>query len=116
MTTLLEHKGYYGSADYSPEDEVFHGKLEFIRDLVTYESGDAKGLKVAFEEAVEDYLAFCAEQGRQPNVPLKGSFNVRTGRDLHRRAVVFAKRKGLNLNSVLTEALKSYLDRHDSPV
>jgi predicted HicB family RNase H-like nuclease len=35
MTTMLEYKGYLGSVDYSDEDEVFHGHLEFIRDLVT---------------------------------------------------------------------------------
>ena len=33
--TLLEHKGYLGSANYSPEDEVFHGRLQLLRDLVT---------------------------------------------------------------------------------
>ena len=37
MSTLLEYKGYFGSVEYSDEDEVFHGRLEFIRDLVTYE-------------------------------------------------------------------------------
>ena len=113
MTTLLEHNGYFGSIEFSPEDEVFFGKLEFIRDLVTFEAGEAKGLKAAFEEAVDDYLALCAEQGRSPDQPLKGSFNVRPGRELHRRAMILAKRKGLNLNNVVTEALKSYLDRQD---
>ncbi len=34
MTTLLEYKGYFGSVEYSDADEIFHGRLEFIRDLV----------------------------------------------------------------------------------
>jgi predicted HicB family RNase H-like nuclease len=113
MTSMLEYKGYTGSVEYSDEDEVLHGRLEFIRDLVTYEATDAKGLKHAFHEAVDDYLALCAEQGREPDVPLKGSFNVRPGRDLHRRAMIFARRKGLNLNDVVSEALQRYLDRED---
>lgn len=54
MKTMMDYKGYYGSAEFSPADEVFHGKLEFIRDLVIYESDDAKGLKRAFHEAVDD--------------------------------------------------------------
>lgn len=59
MNDLLEYKGYFGSVRYSDADEVFHGKLEFIRDLVSYEGRDAKGLKAAFHEVVDDYLALC---------------------------------------------------------
>jgi predicted HicB family RNase H-like nuclease len=55
---MLEYEGYFGSVEYSDEDKVLHGRLEFIRDLVTYEGTDAKGLKRAFHQAVDDYLAF----------------------------------------------------------
>ncbi len=113
MTAMLEYKTYIGSAEYNAEDEVLHGRLEFIRDLVTYEAADAKGLKLAFHEAVDDYLELRAAEGRKPEVPLKGSFNVRPGRDLHRRAMVLARRKGVNLNTVVSEALRRYLDRED---
>lgn len=113
MSTLLEYKGYLGSVEYSDEDEVLHGRLEFIRDLVTYEGADAKGLKAAFHEAVDDYLELCEAEGRNPDVPLKGSFNVRPGRDLHRRAMLYAKRQGMNLNTVVSDALRRYLDSEE---
>jgi predicted HicB family RNase H-like nuclease len=113
MTSLLEYKGYYGSIEYSEEDEVFHGKLQFIRSLVTYEGGDAKSLKQAFEEAVDDYLELCEQLGREPEVPLKGSFNVRPGGELHRRAMMLARRKGTNLNNVVTEALRRYVEQEE---
>ena len=113
MSTMLEFKGYLGSVEYSDEDEVLHGRLEFIRDLVTYEGMDARSLKAAFQEAVEDYLELCEAEGRKADVPLKGSFNVRPGRDLHRRAMLFAKRQGINLNTVVSDALRRYLDRED---
>ena len=114
MSTILEYKGYYGSIEYSDVDEVLHGRLEFIRDLVTYEGSDAKSLKLAFQEAVDDYLNLCQAEGRKADIPLKGSFNVRPGRDLHRRAMLYAKRRGLNLNSVVSDALRRYLDGQDS--
>ena len=63
MTSMLEYNGYIGSVEYSDPNEVFHGRLEFIRDLVTYEGTDARSLKQAFHEAVDDYLALCAERG-----------------------------------------------------
>lgn len=53
---MLEYKGFFGSVEFSAEDGVLHGRLEFIRDLVTYEGKNAKGIKAAFQEAVDDYL------------------------------------------------------------
>ena len=110
MNNLLEYRDYLGSVSYSDEDETFHGRLEFIRDLVTYEGSDAKTLKAAFHEAVDDYLGLCEEQGREPQVPLKGSFNVRPGRELHRRAMLYARREGMSLNAVVTDALRRLLE------
>lgn len=110
MSSLMEYGAYFGSVLYSDEDETLHGKLEFIRDLVTYEGEDAKSLKQSFREAVDDYLRFCEERGQKPEVPLKGSFNVRPGRALHRRALLYARREGLSLNAVVTDALRRMLD------
>ena len=110
MNNMLEYRGYLGSILYSEEDETFHGRLEFIRDLVMYEGRNAKSLKRAFCDAVDDYLGLCEEQGRKPDVPLKGSFNVRPGRELHRRAMLYAYRQGMTLNAVVTDALRRMLD------
>ena len=110
MTNMLKYRGFLGSVLYSDEDETFHGRLEFIRDLVTYEGDDAKSLKRSFREAVDDYLQECEEDGRAPDMPFKGSFNVRPGRDLHRRAMLYARREGLTLNAVVTDALRQTLD------
>jgi predicted HicB family RNase H-like nuclease len=109
MKDMMVYKGYYGSVHYSDEDRIFHGKIEFIRSLVSYEGADVRSLRTAFEEAVNDYLKLCEEEGKIPEVAFKGSFNVRTGTDLHRRAVLFARSKGKNLNSIITDALEKYL-------
>lgn len=107
---MLECNGCPGTIEYSEDDEVLHGRLEFIRDLVTCEGTDAKSLKSAFHEAVDDYIALCEAEGRVPFAPLKGSFSVRPGRNLHRRAALFAEIRGFNLNTVVSEVLRSYLD------
>ena len=49
---------------------MLHGRLEFIRDLVTYEGQDAKGIKAAFQEAVDDYLELCQAEGRKADMTL----------------------------------------------
>ena len=65
MSSLLEYKGYLGSVEYSDEDEVFHGRIESVRDLVTYEVSDAEGIEQAVREAVDDYFALCKERNRK---------------------------------------------------
>ena len=109
MKDMMAYKGYYGSVHYSDEDQIFHGKIEFIRSLVSYEGTDVRSLRTAFEEAVDDYLKLCEEESKEPEMPFKGSFNVRTGTDLHRRAALVANSKGMNLNKIVTDALENYL-------
>ncbi|MBF0290846.1 MAG: type II toxin-antitoxin system HicB family antitoxin [Nitrospinae bacterium] len=107
MKDLMEYKGYYGSAHYDDDDRIFIGRVEYIRSLVSYEADSAKRLRKAFEEAVDDYLELCESRGGEPEKPFKGSFNVRIGPELHRKAALKAMRKGVSINNLVTEALKT---------
>ena len=113
MKNMMVYKGYFGSVEVKVEDDVFHGKLAFIQDLVLFEGTDAKGLKAAFYEAVDDYIEVCAEKARAPNKPFKGSFNVRPGKDLHQRAALLARQRGNPFNAIVTDALNDYLHNAD---
>ena len=53
MKDMMKYKDYYGSVHYSDEDQIFHGKMEFIRSLVSYEGADVKTLRKSFEHAVD---------------------------------------------------------------
>jgi predicted HicB family RNase H-like nuclease len=109
MKNLLEYKNHLGSVEFSSDDEVFHGKLEGIRDLVTYEATDVEGLKRAFQEAVEDYVATCEKKNKKPEKAFKGVFNVRVRPELHRRAFVYSEEHHMKLNNVVSEALEKFL-------
>jgi len=109
MSDMLKYKDYLGSVQFSEEDRTFHGKVEFIRSLISYEGTDVDSLEAAFREAVDDYLELCEQEGLAPDQPFKGTFNVRTGAELHRKAALYAKQNGLNLNNVVIDALKEYL-------
>lgn len=109
MSDLIEYKGYFGSVHYDANNEIFFGKLEYIRALVNYESTDAKGLKLSFHDAVDDYLEFCSENNIKPEVPFKGVFNVRTSSNLHRDATIFAETHNITLNQLVKTALETYI-------
>jgi len=56
MTEYIEYMGYKGSIKYSTADKCYYGQIINIIDLVTYEASSIEKLKIAFREAVRDYL------------------------------------------------------------
>lgn len=111
MKDLMHYKGYYGSVHFDEEELVFHGKIEFIRALVSYEATNAKGLKKAFNEAVDDYLETCKSEGIKAEKPFKGSLNVRLGEDLHRRLAIVASQHQTTINNFIKQSLERTVDR-----
>ncbi len=109
MMNPMKYEDYLGSVEFDEDDRLFYGKLLFIRALVSYEAKDAEGLLSAFHHAVDDYLKQCAAADVEPEKPFKGSFNVRPGPDLHRRASIAALRAGMSLNAFVTKALEEAL-------
>lgn len=110
MDNVLTYKGYIGSVQYSPEDEVFHGRIEAIADLVTFEADSAKQLRLEFEAAVDDYLDTCEQIGKTPDKTFKGVFNVRLGTELHRKAALAALSRRISLNELMTQAVRQFVE------
>lgn len=109
MKDMLKYKGYYGSIHFDENDLILYGKVEFIKALVNYEGESAADLKMAFEEAIDDYLIMCDQENIKPEKPFKGSFNVRVGEKLHEKATVAAAAMGIKLNEFVKEALEHEL-------
>ena len=109
MKNAMTHKGYSARIEFDAEDRIFFGCIVGIRDIITFHGETVDELEKAFKEAVDDYLELCREEGIEPEKPFRGTFNVRTGSDLHRRASLYAKERGTNLNKVVREALQNYL-------
>ena len=53
---LMHYKGYYGSIYMDLDDDILYGQVEYVEDLVSYEGNTLGDIKLAFEEAVGDYL------------------------------------------------------------
>ena len=104
MKNHLEYKGYLGSIEVDVDESFLYGRLAFIRDVVSYRSVDVGSLRAAFEAAVDDYLATCAELGEVPEVPCKGTFNVRIGPELHQEVALAAAKTGITLNEWVRQA------------
>ena len=110
---ILKFKGYEGTAELNMERGVCFGRILLIDDLVTYEAAAPSDLQKEFEAAVEDYLETCRELGRDPQVPLKGAFNVRLSPSLHKALVLRATEDCVSLNEIVSRACDAFVCQRD---
>lgn len=52
----MEYKGFTGSIGFSQTDDVFFGKVNNVRDMVSYEAKELDDLEHSFREAIDDWL------------------------------------------------------------
>lgn len=104
MNTMT-YKGYLGSVAYSEKDQVFFGKIEGINGLVHFEGESVKELTEAFHEAVDDYLAYCEDEGIEPDKSYSGVLNVRLTPAIHRQIAMLAQKAGMSINAFICQVL-----------
>lgn len=56
---MIEYKGYVGCYEFDEEKNLFYGKVSDIEDLITFQGKSIKEVKASFEDAVNEYLAWC---------------------------------------------------------
>jgi predicted HicB family RNase H-like nuclease len=74
-------------------------------------------LRQGFKRSVDEYLAWCAEEGTRPEKTWLGKLTIRVDEDLRRRLAVAAAASGDSVNAWITSVLgretKRLLDEHE---
>lgn len=66
----LAYRGYAATVEYDKDDKLWHGTLDGIKDLVNFHAFEIENIEQEFCNAVDDYLEFCKEVGKEPERPL----------------------------------------------
>lgn len=111
MKNKFEHQGFTAQIEYSNEDNCFVGRVQNIEGLVLFSGESVAELQAEFIAAVDEYIAARAAAGLSPERAFSGTFNVRVGADLHRKAQGEAARARLSLNEYVKQALAAYVAR-----
>ena len=104
---MMEYKGYVGKVEFDDEAGIFHGEVLDTRDVITFQGRSVDELKTAFQESIDDYLAFCKQRGEEPNKPFSGQFITRVPPELHRQVHLAASISGRSLNAWVVEQLQA---------
>ena len=110
----MTYKGYTGTLEVDEDAGLLHGRVEGLRDVVTFEGRTVAEAAAAFRDSVDDYLEYCAELGREPEKPYSGRFVVRIEPSLHATLAAQAAAEGLSLNAKVAAALETAAGRRVS--
>jgi len=108
---MMEYKGYLARVQFDDEADIFHGEVINVRDVITFQGGSVEGLRKAFEDSVEDYLAFCAERGEEPDKPFSGRLAIQLSPEQHRKVILAAVKAGKGVGGWATEVLTQAASR-----
>ena len=105
---MMEYKGYVAAVEFDDSADILHGRVvnSGAYAIATFEATDARELRREFERSIDEYLAWCEEDGVEPRRPFSGRLNVRLGSDLHAAVAAAAAAKGVSINSWIVQALR----------
>ena len=107
----LEYKGYFGSIEYSQEDDCLFGKVLGMPDnLISYEGNTATELYTDFKEAIDTYLDYCQRNGIRPRKGYNGVLNIRIPSEMHSRIAIYAESQGTSIDSFIRDSIEKRLD------
>jgi predicted HicB family RNase H-like nuclease len=108
---MMNYKGYHGSVTFDDTAEIFHGEVQDLSDVVTFQGRSVEELKAAFRDSVDDYLDFCLERGEAPDKPYSGKFLLRLDPNLHRELSLLSLKEGYSLNNWVSTRLREVVNK-----
>jgi len=114
----MTYKNYTAKITFDGENEMLHGEVLGMRDVITFQATSVDALKREFHASVDDYLAWCEELGQEPERAYSGKYLVRMAPELHRDVTLAAEREGTSINAYIVSWLEERVRavRADAPV
>jgi predicted HicB family RNase H-like nuclease len=104
--TTLEYRGYIALIELDDDGDCFHGRVMNTRDVINFYGRTPAELRAEFATSVDEYIAFCAERGVEPEKPYSGRLLVRLNPEVHRALAVKAARQHKSLSKLIRESLE----------
>ena len=104
----MKYKGYVAEVEFDDTVDILHGRVVNTGPypIATFEATDARELRREFERSVDEYLAWCEEDGVSPQRPFSGKLNLRLGTELHAAVAAIAAARRVSINAWLVQAVQ----------
>jgi len=107
----LEYKGYYGSIEYSKDDDCLFGSvLGMPNNLIIYEGNTASELYADFKDAIDAYLDCCEKNGLKVRKGYNDVLNIRIPAEIHGKIAMISERNGTSIKSFIRNSIERQLE------
>ena len=102
----MKYKGHEATVEFDEIDGLFFGNVINTRDVLSFDGKTVDELKQSFKAVINEYLEDCEREGKEPNKPFSGQFNLRISPELHRKISLNAKKHNVSLNTFVEQSLE----------
>jgi predicted HicB family RNase H-like nuclease len=106
MMNIMHYKHYMARIEYDEENDLFHGRVLGIKNVVEFYGKTTEELHREFKVSIEEYEAMCQEDGVETEKPFSGKFTIRVNEDEHRQLALVAELNNKSLNSWASAVLR----------
>lgn len=108
----LEYKNYFGSIEYSIDDNCLFGKVLGLNkeNCITYEGNTAEELYNDFKEGIDHYLEYCKMNNIRPGKSFNGVLNIRIPSEIHSKIAMYAENNGISINAFIRDSIERRLE------
>ena len=105
-TNTLSYRAYTARLDFDAHDKIIVGRVLDIDDIISFHGTSVAEFEAAFHEAIDSYVAACAQLGQEAEKPASGRLMLRVDPKVHAAAVKASERSGQSLNKWAEQALR----------
>lgn len=90
LSNLMRYKDYWAAIELDDSADQFHGRVIGVNDVVDFYGSTPEELRREFAASVEEYIAWCREEGSEPEKSWNGKITLRPTDEQHRRFLLAA--------------------------
>lgn len=69
MKIMIKYRGYIGHFFFDEKNAMFQGNVANTHDLITFQGKSVESTRQAFQDAIDEYIAWCKKVGKPPEKP-----------------------------------------------
>ena len=109
----LQSKNYTCQVSYYNYKDCLTGRVLGMSQIPSVSSKTIEGIKEEFHKAVDDYIAACEKNGKQPERAFTGNYSVRTSPAVHEALALYAAQQEVKFSQVTQQAMSEFIENHD---
>ncbi|MFZ1425881.1 MAG: type II toxin-antitoxin system HicB family antitoxin [Geminicoccaceae bacterium] len=105
LNNLMRYKDYWAVVELDDSADQFHGRVIGINDVLDFYGGTPEELRREFAASVDEYVAWCREEGTEPEKGWNGKMTLRPTDEQHRRFALAAAAHNKSVHGWMLEVL-----------